>query len=128
WHVHDAALGVHGDQAPDVDARAALPAVARPRVVVLLAGSGDRAEGPGQLSGVNVPRAHIAGGTERRILLGTPAGDDQMLVHRGRRAETIVAGQSLQNLRGVQADDATVAEGLVQLSSSGVKGEEPAVT
>src|SRR4029453_3153913 len=82
-HVHDAALSVHGDQAPDVDARAVLPAVARPRVVVLLAGSRNRAEGPDQLSGVDVPRAHIAGRTEGRVLLGTPAGDDQMIVHRG---------------------------------------------
>ena len=39
-HVDDAARGVDRHQAPDVDARAVLPAVARPRVVERLAGRG----------------------------------------------------------------------------------------
>src|SRR4026208_1397478 len=64
-HVDNAALDVDRNEPPDVDARSILPAFARPRVVVLLARAGNRVKGPHQFSGVNVPRAHVAGWTPR---------------------------------------------------------------
>ena len=126
-HVDDAALRVDGDEAPDVDAGAVLPAVARPGVVVLLAGSRDRMERPDQLAGVHVPRADVARRPERRILLRAPAGDDQVLEHDRRRAEAVVARQALQDLRRVEIDDALVAEGFVRLAGLGVQRDQPAV-
>ena len=69
-HVDDAALRVHRDEAPDVDAGAILPAVAGPGVVVLLAGARNGMEGPHQLAGVHVPGAHVAG---RALAADSPA-------------------------------------------------------
>ena len=77
-HIDDAALGIDGDEAPDVDARTVLPAVAGPGVVVFFTRSGNRTERPDQLAGVDVPGAHVAGRPLRRILLGATAGDDEV--------------------------------------------------
>ena len=107
---------VDGHQAPDVDAGALHPAVAGPRVVERLAGARHGVEGPHQLAVVDVPRAHVAGRALRRPFLRAAAGDDQVLVDDRRRAEAVVAGEPLQDLRRVQIDDALHAELVVRLA------------
>ena len=88
----------------------------RPRVVVFLARARDRAERPHQLAGVDVPRATSPAGPCGGFSCVRAAGDDQVLVHDRRRAQTVVAGQALQDLGRIQIDDALVAEGLVGLA------------
>ena len=72
----------------------------------LLARARHRVERPHQLAGAHVPRAHVAGRPARRVLLRRPAGDDQVPVDDGRRAQAVASGQSAQDLRRVEADDA----------------------
>src|SRR5262249_37862350 len=68
WHVDDAPLDVHRDEAPHVDAGSVLPTVGGPRVVVLFARARNRMKGPDQFAGVNVPGPHVACRTQRWIL------------------------------------------------------------
>ena len=127
-HVDDAALDVDGDEAPDVDAGAILPAVARPRVVELLARLRNRSERPHQLAGSARPRPHIAQRPARRVLLVAAAGDDEVLVDGRRRAQADGPGHALEDLGGVHVDAALVAEGLGWLAGLGIERVEPAVT
>ena len=56
-----------------------------------------------------------------------PAGDDEVLVHDGRRAQAVAAGQSLQDLGGVQIDDCRCRRSFVRLPGLGVERVELAV-
>src|SRR6185295_11357769 len=56
WHIDDAALFVHGEEAPHVHSGPVFPAVSGPGVAVLFPCLGNRVERPGEL-----PRAHIPG-------------------------------------------------------------------
>ena len=67
-HVEDAALFVHRHvPAPDVHARAALPAVVRPRLVTGFAGPRHGVEFPELLPGARVERPRVAGRTIRHF-------------------------------------------------------------
>src|SRR5262245_30864073 len=82
---------------------------------------------PYQLAGVNVPRANVTCRPLRRVLLRSAAGDDQVLVHRGRRTHSVVARKTLENLWRIQVDDAVIAEGIVWLTGLRMKRDQPAV-
>jgi len=84
-------------------------------------------ERPHQFAGVNVPRAYVAGRTLRRSFLRPPAGNDQVLVDDRRRAEAVVALESLQDLRRIQIDHALLAERVVQFAGLRVERIELAV-
>ena len=127
-HVDDAALDVDGDEAPDVDARAILPAVARPRVVELLARLRNRSERPHQLAGVDVPGAHIAQRPPRRVLLVAAAGDDEVLVDGRRRAQADGPGHALR-ISGVFMSMLPLSPKVsVGMTGLGIERVEPAVT
>ena len=113
-HVDDAAPGVDGEEAPDVDAAAVLPGLAGPGVVEALARLRHRAERPHQAPVVQIPRAHVAGGAAGRVLLRRAAGDHEVLVDDRRRAQPVAAGEAAEDLGRVQVDDAVGAEGGVQ--------------
>ena len=95
-HVDDTALDVDREEAPDVDARTVLPAVAAPGVDVLLARARHRLERPDQLPRVHIPGAHVARRSLWRVLLRAAAGDDEVPVHDRRRAEAVAARQALR--------------------------------
>ena len=114
-HVDDAALGVHGEETPHIDARTVLPTVSGPGVVVLLTGARNGMKRPHQLACVHVPRAHVARRPMRRIFLRRAARDDEVLEHDGRRTQPVAARQPLHDLGSIQIDDAVVAKGIVGL-------------
>ena len=119
-HVDDAPRRVHREEAPHVDARAVLPAVAAPGVVEALARLRHRSERPGQLAGVHVPGAHVAGRSARRVLLRRAAGDHEVLVDERRRGQAVAPRQAAEDLGRVEADDAAVAEGAIGRAGRGV--------
>ena len=67
-HIEDAALDVRGHvPAPDVHARAPLPAVVLPRVVAALAGARHGVKLPELLAGTRVVRRRVAGRADRHL-------------------------------------------------------------
>src|SRR6185312_238076 len=80
-HVYDAALLIDSEKAPNVNARAILPTVAGPGVMIFFARLGNGVERPDQLAGSHVPGTNVAGGTMRRIFLRSAAGDDEIFIH-----------------------------------------------
>src|SRR5690349_8994764 len=59
---------------------------------------------------MHIPRAHVARRTERRILLGSTPGDDQIAIDRRRRAEAVGSRQTAKNLRRVQINASVIAK------------------
>src|SRR5439155_24268388 len=83
--VDDAALGVDGEEGPDVGARAILPAVAFPRLDARLARARHGVKRPEQRAGSRVPAANVAVESRaRRSFAVVPAGDDDVLEDRWR--------------------------------------------
>ena len=124
--VDDAALGVDGEERPDVGAGSVLPAVAFPRLDARLAGARDGVERPQQLAGLRVPAADVAVETgARRLLAVVAAGDDDVLVDRRRRGEAEAAVDVAADAR-LEIDRArvAVAEPGGRLAALGVDREQ----
>ena len=123
--VDDAALGVDGEERPDVGARSILPALAFPRLDARLAGARHGVKRPEQLAGPRVPSADVAvEARARRLLAVVAAGDDDVLVDRRRRREAEAAVDVAADA-GLEIDRAVVAEPGGRLAALRVDREQP---
>src|ERR1700753_2842102 len=78
----DAALVIHRDHVPDVDAGAVLRAARRPGVVTELALARHGVEGPDQLPGAHIPGALVTRHTARLFRIGS-ASHYQIAINAG---------------------------------------------
>src|SRR6185295_6779030 len=120
--VDDAALGVDGEEGPDVGAGAVFPAVAFPGLDARLPRARHGVERPQQLAGLGVPAANVAVQPgARRLLAVVAAGDDDVLVDRGRRRQAEVAVDVAADARlEIDRSGVAVAEALGRLAAFGV--------
>ena len=127
-HVEDAALGVDGHEAPDVDAGAPLGAVALPGVGKALARARHAMKRPHERAGARIPRPHVARGAARRKLLHGTARDHEVVVDERRRGHAVEARiAALQDLRRRELHDAVVPERRRERARRCVERDEPAI-
>ena len=82
---------------------------------------------PRDLARVHVPGAHVARRPQRRVLLRSASGDDEVLINDGWRGEAIAAWHASHNVFGIHVDDAVVAKLQVGFAGLRIDREEPSI-